>query len=90
MTRALTLEVSQDIYDLLAVRAQELGQPAEIVAAELLTTASQYLISDPLETLIGTLEIDVHDLGERHDYYLGQALTAELQDGADGIVSSNG
>ncbi len=90
MTHAMTLEVSQDVYDLLTERAQELGRPAEVVAAELLTTASQYLISDPMESLIGTLEIDVHDWGERHDYYLGQALLAELRDERGEIASNNG
>lgn len=49
MTHALTLEVSQDVYALLAKRAQQLGQPPEVLAAELLATASQYLAIDPTE-----------------------------------------
>ena len=33
---------------------------------------------DPLIALLGTLESDVTDLGERHDDYIGDALLAEL------------
>jgi hypothetical protein len=33
---------------------------------------------DPLIALLGTLESNVTDLGERHDEYIGDALLAEL------------
>ena len=33
---------------------------------------------DPLIALLGTLECDVTDIGERHDDYIGDALLAEL------------
>ena len=33
---------------------------------------------DPLIALVGTLESDVTDLGERHDDYIAEALLAEL------------
>jgi len=90
MTQAMTLEVSQDVYDLLTEKAQQVGRSPEDLAAEWLATASQYLTSDPLESLIGTLEVDVHDLAERHDYYLGEALLAELRPDANEAASSDG
>lgn len=34
---------------------------------------------DPLIALLGTLECDVTDLGERHDEYIADALLAELR-----------
>ena len=33
---------------------------------------------DPLIALLGTLESNVTDIGERHDDYIGDALLAEL------------
>ena len=33
---------------------------------------------DPLIALLGTLECDVADIGERHDDYIADALLAEL------------
>ena len=38
---------------------------------------------DPLIALLGTLECDVTDIGERHDDYIGDALLAELWGDAD-------
>jgi hypothetical protein len=34
---------------------------------------------DPITPLIGTLDLGTTDLGENHDYYLGQALLKELR-----------
>ena len=39
--------------------------------------------TDPLLTLIGTLECDVTDIGKRHDDYIADALLAELWGDAD-------
>ena len=39
--------------------------------------------SDPLLALIGTLECDVPNIGERHDEYIGDALIAELRGNDD-------
>jgi len=33
---------------------------------------------DPISPLLGTLKSEVSDIGERHDFYLGQALQREL------------
>ena len=38
---------------------------------------------DPLIALLGTLESDVTDIGERHDDYIADALLAELWGDAD-------
>jgi hypothetical protein len=34
---------------------------------------------DPLLQLIGSLSVDIPDLAENHDYYIGQALYRELK-----------
>ena len=36
---------------------------------------------DPISPLLGTLKAEVNDIGERHDFYLGQALQQELDFG---------
>jgi hypothetical protein len=38
---------------------------------------------DPLIALLGTLECDVTDIGERHDEYIADALLAELRGDED-------
>ena len=81
MTHTITLEVSQDLYDLLAEVGKDKGQSPEVVAADILASARLYLTTDPLERLAGTLETDVRDWGRNHDHYLGQALLAEMRDG---------
>jgi hypothetical protein len=35
--------------------------------------------ADPLLQLIGSLSVDIPDLAENHDYYIGQALYRELK-----------
>ena len=38
---------------------------------------------DPLIALLGTLECDVTNIGERHDDYIAAALLAELREDED-------
>jgi hypothetical protein len=42
---------------------------------------AQIAVEDPLEDLIGTLECEVTDVAEHHDYYVEQALAKELRGG---------
>ncbi len=74
MAHTLTLEVPQEVYESLARLAEQEGQSPEALAAQWVISASQHLVADPLERLIGTLHSDVPDWGERHDYYIGQEL----------------
>ncbi|HEY9859575.1 MAG TPA: hypothetical protein V6D16_08720 [Candidatus Obscuribacterales bacterium] len=45
------------------------------------TQTSQPTEDDPLLRLVGSLSIDVSDLAENHDYYIGQALYLDLEGG---------
>jgi hypothetical protein len=79
MERTLTLELSDEIYEPLKKTAQETGKTPEELAVEWLLLAIRYALNDPVEDFIGAFHSDVPDLGDRHDHYLGQTLTANLR-----------
>lgn len=84
MNRTITLEIPEETYEAIEMQAEtkKLG-PAQIVV-EWLSEAfkqAQTATEDPLEALIGTLECDVAEVAEHHDYYVGQALAKELRGG---------
>jgi FtsZ-binding cell division protein ZapB len=84
MNRTITLEIPEETYEAIEMQAEikEL-EPAQIVVewlAEALKR-TQSAAQDPLEALIGTLECEVNEVAEHHDYYVGQALAKELRGG---------
>jgi hypothetical protein len=46
-----------------------------------MTDPTKNKLTDPLLQLIGSLSVDIPDLAENHDYYIGQALERKLQGG---------
>ncbi len=78
----LTVQIPDDIYEPLLLLAQRTGQTPEDVIAECIAATIQPPSEDPLIRLLGSLESDVTDLGERHDYYIGQGLLAEIRNDA--------
>ncbi len=70
-------------------QAEQLNQSPEALALHALTQqlATPHLedtaptTEDPLLKLIGSIDVDIPDLAENHDYYIGQALYRELRGG---------
>ena len=88
MAKTFTITLPDDLEQALTAQAERLNKsPEEIVLQVLsqqLTNLSQpnsvqQVETDPLLRLIGSLSIDVPDLAENHDHYLGQALYQELK-----------
>jgi hypothetical protein len=54
-------------------KAKQVGQPPEAVAVQLLTTATQSQVDDPLEQFIGAFSSPGASWADQHDVYLGKA-----------------
>jgi len=83
MSHTITLEIPEETYEAIEIQAETKGvEPAQMIVEWLSEAIRQAQIAeDPLEALIGTLECEVVDVAEHHDYYVGQALAKELQGG---------
>jgi hypothetical protein len=88
MARIFTITLPDDLAQALTAQAERLNKsPEEIMLQVLLQeltislqpNSAQQVETDPLLQLIGSLDIDVPDLAENHDYYIGQALYQELK-----------
>ena len=73
MGHSLTLDVPEDVYQSLIHKAEQTGQPPEAVAVQLLATATQHRIDDPLERFIGAFSSHGANWADQHDVYLGKA-----------------
>jgi hypothetical protein len=73
MGHALTLDVPEDVYQVLIQKAEQMLQPPEAVAVQLLATAAQHRSDDPLEQFIGAFHSHCADWADQHDVYLGKA-----------------
>lgn len=80
MSKAITLDLPDQVYHSLAELAAKEGRSAEEVGADWLATFVQHVADDPLMRLAGTLESGTPDLAERHDDYLAGHVRDELQD----------
>ena len=74
MGHTLTIDVPEDVYRLLIQKAEQTGQPPEAVAVQLLATATQPRVEDPLEQFIGAFSSHGADWADQHDTYLGTAI----------------
>jgi hypothetical protein len=74
MGHTLTLDVPEDVYQSLIQKAEQTGQPPEAVAVQLLATATQHRVDDPLEQFIGAFSSQIADWAEQHDAYVGKAV----------------
>ncbi|MBW4621945.1 MAG: hypothetical protein KME17_21595 [Cyanosarcina radialis HA8281-LM2] len=87
MTKTFVITLPDDLDRALTTQAERLNKsPEEImlqVLSEQLTNPSKLgdlkpTGTDPLLESIGSLSVDMTDLAENHDYYIGQALYREL------------
>lgn len=88
MAKTFIITIPDDLEQALTAQAERLNKsPEEIVlqvlSQQLMTVfqpnSVQQVETDPLLRLIGSLNVDVPDLAESHDYYIGQALYQELK-----------
>ncbi len=87
MTKTFTITLTDDLEEILTSQAERLNKsPEELVLqvlsqqlTPLLQSNSPQVETDPLLQLIGSLSVDIPDLAENHDYYIGQALYQELR-----------
>jgi hypothetical protein len=74
MGHTLTLDVPEDVYQSLLQKAEQTGQLPEALAVQLLATATQRRIDDPLEQFIGAFSSHGSDWADHHDAYLGKSV----------------
>jgi hypothetical protein len=88
MAQTFLITLPDDLEQALNAQAERLNKsPEEIVlqvlSQQLITSSQSNFIqqpnTDPLLRLIGSLSVDIPDLAENHDYYIGQALYQELR-----------
>ena len=81
MGHTIALQVSENLYEAIRAQAAKRGQTPDSLAAAWLTEAVQSAEQDALVKLFGTLQGDVTDVADRHDFYIGQSLSRTLHDG---------
>lgn len=82
-----TIILSDELEQALITEAERLNKSPEEVVLQVLSqqlgTSSQSQTqpeeTDPLLRLIGSISVDIPDLAENHDKYIGQALYQELK-----------
>jgi hypothetical protein len=78
MNHPLTLELPENVYESLVKKAKQAGKSPEVLAVQLLTTATQALIDDPLEPFIGAFSSHGSDWADAHDKYLGLSAKEKM------------
>lgn len=84
MAKTLAIKLSDELEQVLTAQAKQKNQSLEEfilqVLAQQATARSQSVrsLEDPLLSSIGSISIDIPDLAENHDLYIGQALLQEL------------
>lgn len=72
----LNLQLPDEIFDPLLRQAQRFGSTPEAVVTDWVASAVLAPLEDPLLKLLGCIESDTSDVAERHDEYLGLALSS--------------
>jgi hypothetical protein len=87
MAKTFEITLPDDLEQALTTQAKRLNKSPEETMLELLSQqltnpseieGVQQSETDPLLKLIGSISVDIPDLAENHDYYIGQALYREL------------
>lgn len=88
MAKIFTITLSDDLEQALIAHAERLNKSLEEIVLQVLsqqlttllpTNSVPQIETDPLLRLIGSLSVDIPDLAENHDYYIGQALCEDLK-----------
>jgi hypothetical protein len=74
MSKTLSIELSDEIYNTLLQTAECLGQSPEALASQWIVSQHQAYISDPVIAFIGAFRSEIPDWASRHDEYLGDSF----------------
>jgi hypothetical protein len=74
MSKTLSIEIPDEIYQAFLETAERLGQSPEAIVSQWIVTQHQTQSSDPLDSFIGAFKSDIPDWTSRHDEYLGATL----------------
>ena len=74
MSRTLTLEIPEEVYEPLAKSAEQTGKTPEQMAVQLMTECVRQLADDPVEKFIGAFDSRIPDWADHHDKYVGEEL----------------
>lgn len=78
MNHSLMLELPENVYESLVKKAKQAGKSPEVLAVQLLTTATQTLLEDPLEPFIGAFNSHGSDWADAHDKYLAVSAKEKM------------
>jgi hypothetical protein len=85
MPKTFEIPLPDDLEEALTTQAKRLNKSPEETMLQLLSQqltnpseieGVQQTETDPLLKLIGSISVDIPDLAENHDYYIGQTLTS--------------
>ena len=88
MAKTFVITLTDYLEQALAIQAENQNKSPEEIRLQLLSEKlidssrledTQKSETDPLLQLMGSLSVDIPDLAENHDYYIGQALYQELK-----------
>ncbi len=79
MSQTLTISLPDEVYAVLKKVSESEGGTVETLGTVWLTNAISVIAEDQLLQLAGTLECNVKDVAEGHDYYIGMLLMKELR-----------
>jgi hypothetical protein len=80
MAHPLTIDIPEPVYHTLEKWATQQGTTPELLARDWVSRRVIELENDPLMRWAGAIDSDVADVAQRHDEYLGQALSRESRD----------
>jgi hypothetical protein len=80
MVHPLTIDIPEPAYRTLEKWAAQQGTTPEALARDWVARRIIELENDPLMRWAGAIDSDIADVSQRHDEYLGQALSQELRD----------
>ncbi len=80
MSTTLVIEITEELQQRLLERSRQQNISLESLVLRSLNNLVVSPISeqsDPILPLLGTLTADINDVGDNHDFYLGQAWQQE-------------
>jgi len=88
MAKTFTITLPDNLEQALNAQAERLNQAPEEIVLQALLKQLEFLNqsalvksteTDPLLRLIGSINVDIPDLAENHDYYIGKTLHQDLK-----------
>jgi hypothetical protein len=74
MSKTLSIELPDEVYQSLLQTAQRSGQSPEAIVSQWIVNQHQTPAPDPLDSFIGGFNSEIPDWTSRHDELLGAAL----------------